>query len=135
MKNFFLFIILVGRYWAMGSSESNKTSRSRTGLSLTIMMYLMGILLNLMGLTDRPLKDVFNLSIETFMLIYFFILVSMMIGPVIYLKKQFTDEMLAEIVVLPDHDLKYNTPVNHVVSLFFVIGGFVCLFFLPKWLS
>jgi len=135
MKKFFLFIILVARYWAIGSNDSNKSSRARAGLSLTIMMYLMGGLLNLMGLTDKPLKEVFNVTIESFMLVIFIILVSMIIGPLIYLKKQFPDDLIAQKIAQPDYDVKYNKPMNHLLALTFVVGGFIVLFLLPKWLS
>jgi hypothetical protein len=60
---------------------------------------------------------------------------SMVIGPVIYVKKQFPDDMLAEKVAQPDYDSKYKTPINFILSLAFVVGGFFCLFILPKWLS
>jgi len=128
-------MILVARNWALGSNEVNKTSRAKSGLSGTIAMYLMGGLLNLMGLTDRPLKDVFNMSAESLAFIYLIILAVMIFAPILYLKKQFPDELIAQKVAQTNYHSQYNRPVAHLLALTFVVGGFIVLFLLPKWLS
>jgi len=95
----------------------------------------MGFLLNLVGLTNRPLKDVFDMSVESLALIYLIVLASMIITPIFYVKKQFTDELIAEQITQLDYGIKYNKPINHLLVFLFDVGGFTCLFLLPRWLS
>ncbi|WP_199611739.1 hypothetical protein [Flocculibacter collagenilyticus] len=135
MKKLFLFIILVGRNWAIGSSERNKSARARLGLASSISMYLMGGAINLLLVGNFPLKNLFGGNKEIFMLTLFFTLLFIIIAPIWYVKKLFPDELLMLKVNQADYNIKYNRLICHFVSIMFVFGGFVCLFFLPSWLN
>jgi len=135
MKKLFLFIILVNRFWAIGSSEANKTGRGKSALTTIVTAYLIGGLLNSMLVTHLPLKDIFGGNKEFFIFIVLIVLATMIFAPIFYIKKQFPNELIAEKVAQPDYEAKYNKPINHFLVLLFDVGGFIVLFLLPRWLS
>lgn len=125
------WMIAITRRWAIGSAESVKTIRAKTGTTIVLVFYLLGFSMPIYLWLSRGGYTAALNDKKAFNAVMLVSGVIVLLGPFMYVFKTFSQEVVQEYVVRHTPRSKKHAVLQSVYALLFIAGAWWMVFGMP----